>query len=289
MIKWIVSDMDGTLLNEKNIIPETTVHYLIECQKKGIRLILASGRSYARLMPYVEQLQMEQYGGALIEVNGAALYNLTDRRRIVISQLERKDKIEIYKVLEQFQPEIQFYEDMSVYYQIPEWQIPLKEKERQEKKLDKNYPLLGGAWSWLNENIHNYPTEKRVFSVDEVPNKLNKINCLDSEDHIQQIYEYLQKNYTGIYHFTRTCKRLIEIVPYGITKGQTLKKFMNENKVNPNEVIAFGDGENDVDLFQQVSYAIAMDNAADYVKKFANDVTDSNREEGVRKALEKYL
>lgn len=289
MIRWIVSDMDGTLLNEHNIIPDTTANYLIECQRNGIHLILASGRSYARLMPYVKQLQMDKYGGALIEVNGVALYNLTDRKRMVISQLEQKDKMEIYHMLEQFQPEIQFYEDESVYYHIPEWQIPLKEKEKKEKKLDKNYPLLGGAWSWLNDSIHNYPTEKRVFSVDEVPNKLNKINCLDSEEHIQRIYDFLQKNDKGLYNFTRTCKRLIEIVPYGITKGQTLKKFMNENGVHPDEVIAFGDGENDVDLFRQVSYGIAMDNAAEYVKKFANDMTASNRNEGVRKALEKYL
>lgn len=55
-IKWIVTDMDGTLLNSHDRISEETKRSLLACQEKGIRLILASGRSYVRLMPYVRQV-----------------------------------------------------------------------------------------------------------------------------------------------------------------------------------------------------------------------------------------
>lgn len=79
-IKWIVTDMDGTLLNSSERITDRTREALIACQKKGIRLILASGRSYVRLLPYAEQLEMKNYEGCFIEINGLALISLRRKR-----------------------------------------------------------------------------------------------------------------------------------------------------------------------------------------------------------------
>ena len=75
-IKLIAMDMDGTLLRSDNTISQNTKNILLEAQKKGIILALASGRSYAKLLPYAQQLQMQKYGGYLIEVNGMAVYDL---------------------------------------------------------------------------------------------------------------------------------------------------------------------------------------------------------------------
>lgn len=83
-VKWIVTDMDGTLLNERDRITEDTREYLIACQEKGIRLVLASGRSYVRLMPYARELRMEEFGGLLIEINGLAVSYLGTGRMMWI-------------------------------------------------------------------------------------------------------------------------------------------------------------------------------------------------------------
>ena len=64
---------------------------------------------------------------------------------------------------------------------------------------------------------------------------------------------------------------------------------MQQEGVTPDEVIVFGDGENDADMFRQVKYSIAMGNAEDYVKEQAFDVTASNDEDGLERALRKYL
>lgn len=53
-IKAIVMDMDGTLLNSKDKISPKTKDALIECQKNGIKIVLASGRNYGRIKPYLE-------------------------------------------------------------------------------------------------------------------------------------------------------------------------------------------------------------------------------------------
>lgn len=289
-IKWIVTDMDGTLLNGEDRIPEETLAYLIACQKKGIRLVLASGRSFVRLMPYVRELQMERYDGVLIEINGLALNRLGAGRRTVFAQLEQEDIKDLYSFLDEQNTEIQGYEDDTVYYRIPEWQRGYKIQEREQRGYPKNHPLAGSAWSWVisDDFSHNYPNLIEISSVEELPKRLNKINCDDTPEHIEQIFSRLQERFSGKYEMVRTCPKLIEVSPGGITKGKTLERLMQEEKIGRDEILVFGDGENDADMFRQVVHSVAMGNAADYVKQHAAEVTDSNNEEGVLKVLKKY-
>lgn len=289
-IKWIVTDMDGTLLDGKDRISEETLFYLTACQKKGIRLVLASGRSFVRLMPYVKELQMEKYNGVLIEINGLALNRLGTGERTVFAQLEEADIKDLYAFLVEQDTEIQGYEDDTVYYRIPEWQRALKIQEREERGYRENHPLIGSAWSWVisNDFSHNYPHLIEISSLEDLPKRLNKINCDDTPEHIEQIFSRMQERFSGKYEMVRTCPRLIETAPGGVTKGKTLARLMQEEKIGRDEILVFGDGENDVDMFRQVVHSIAMGNAADYVKEQASEVTDSNNEEGVLKILKKY-
>ncbi|MGN8801354.1 HAD family hydrolase [Candidatus Merdisoma sp. HCP28S3_D10] len=287
-VKWIVTDMDGTLLNSRDEITDRTREALMACQKKGIRLILASGRSYVRQLPYAEELKLKEYGGCLIENNGLTVNDLSPGGRHKLTALGRKDMELLFPVLQKWEVEIQGYEDDAIYYWIPDWQRPIKEKERQEKGYPKEHPLVAGAWSWVTDNIHNYPRQIEIHSMDELPEKINKLNATDREERILELYEMLTETYAGQYEFVRTGPRLIEISPRGITKGQTLKRMMDRAGIKPEEVMAFGDGENDVDMFRVIKYGIAMGNAAEYVKAHAFAVTETNGKDGIAAALERY-
>lgn len=289
MIKWIVLDMDGTLLNEKDQITERTKSCLLRCQEKGIRIILASGRSYTRLLPYAGQLRLKEYGGYLIEVNGMAVYNLEKEERRVMKQLPEEDIRELFTYGKNMEVEVQCFEDQAIYYWIPEWQVPIKEKERMDRGLPDDYPMIGGAWTWITDTTDGYPFQKQIQSAKEIPKKLNKISYVADPKTIQKVYDCLKKQYDENYEIVRTCPRLIEISPKGITKGQTLKQLMGKHTIKREEVLAFGDGENDVDMFHQVKYSVAMENGEDFVKEQAHLVTKSNREEGVAQVLEKLL
>ena len=148
---------------------------------------------------------------------------------------------------------------------------------------------MASAWSWVTTNQNNYPVLREISSVEELPHHINKLNCTDTPDKMKRVFAALQERFGNRYEMTRTCPRLVEIAPAGITKGQTLKRFMQREGVEPDEVIVFGDGENDEDMFRQVKYSIAMGNAEDYVKEQAYDVTLSNDEDGMVTALQKYL
>lgn len=287
-VKWIVTDMDGTLLNSRDEITGRTKKALMACQEKGIRLILASGRSYVRQMPYAKELKLREYGGCLIENNGLTVNDMTPGGRHKLAYLEQKDVERLFPILQKWEVEIQGYEDDGVYYWIPDWQRPLKEQERQKKGYPDDYPLVAGAWGWIGENINSYPRQIEICTMEELPMKLNKMNATDRESRIHELYQFFEKEFTGQYEFVRTGPRLIEISPKGITKGQTLKRLMEAAGIRPEEVMAFGDGENDVDMFRTVKYGIAVGNAADYVKEHAFDVTATNNEDGIAAALEKY-
>ncbi len=287
-IKWIVTDMDGTLLNDRDEISDSTVRALINCQQQGIKLILASGRSYSRLTTYMEQLRMKEYAGSLIEVNGMALNHLNGDRRI-FGRLQKKDIETLFPYFQTFEIELQGYLDTQLFYWIPECLIPFKIQERKERNLPEDYPWTGGAWSWVNDSRGGYPHQTRIESVKDLPPELNKINCIAAPETIRRIQEVFKESFADKYEFARTCPRLIEVAPAGITKGQTLRRYMEIEGVLPDEVLVFGDGENDIDMFRQVKYSIAMGNAEDFVKKAAFDVTDTNCREGVLRALKKYL
>ena len=61
-----------------------TKEALIACQKQGTKLVLASGRSYTRLLSYAKELEMDVYGGYLLEVDGIAYYDVQKDERHVL-------------------------------------------------------------------------------------------------------------------------------------------------------------------------------------------------------------
>lgn len=287
-IKWIVTDMDGTLLNSQDQITEETKECLMACQRKGIRLILASGRSYVRLQRYVDELEMRRYDGCLIEVNGTAFQKLGTGERKIFGQLRKDDIGKICSALEREQTEIQGMQDEGFYFWIPDWMRPLKEQERIRRGYPEDFVMAAGAWSWLGLAANNYPMRREIHSLDEMPEQLNKINALSDPEHMEKVYRKLMECFGGQYEIVRTCPRLVELTPLGINKGRVLKQVMENEGIAPDEVMVFGDGENDADMFHQVTYGIAMGNAADYVKEHAFDVTEDNNHDGLAAALKKY-
>ena len=119
-ISLIAMDMDGTLLQSDQTISEKTTKKLIELQQKGIKIVLVSGRNYNRLKRYAEQLQLEKYGGYLIEVNGMAINDLQKKQREVLERLSIQQARELFALLQPYEVETQYIMDDGLYVHIPE-------------------------------------------------------------------------------------------------------------------------------------------------------------------------
>ena len=78
-------------------------------------------------------------------------------------------------------------------------------------------------------------------------------------------------------------------MPLGTTKATALSRLADILQIEPSEIMAMGDANNDIEMLQFAGLGIAMGNASEHVKSLANDVTSSNEEDGVARAIEKYI
>ncbi|MEG0520783.1 MAG: Cof-type HAD-IIB family hydrolase [Erysipelotrichaceae bacterium] len=288
-IKLIAMDMDGTLLNHEDHITKDTLDALMKAQEKGIILALASGRSYGRLMDYADLLKLSEYNGFLIEVNGMAIYDLNKKQRTVFKRLERQDLKDLSEFLEPKEVECQYVVDRGIFDYIPHRVRLLKEAYRKKNNIPDDFPWTAGTFKEMVDTRGGYPDLRYIKGINEIDCEINKICVVDQDaDRINQIYLDLCEHFKDRFWFGCTAPRWLECMPQGINKGTALHKLCLKLAIQPDEVLCFGDGENDIDMLNAVTYGIAMDNAMDSVKEIAYDICASNNEDGIAKALKKY-
>ena len=286
-IKAIIMDMDGTLLAPgDHILPETK-QKLLELERQGVTLILASGRSYTRLLPYADQLDMAANGGYLIEVDGISLYDMGAGEREVLRRMDPSEIREVYTDLMHLNCEAQACFDDGFFDYFDEDIRRKKEQLRKERNLPDDFPWTAGPWDGLADLRSGYPNQTFVHSAEEINRPINKIQLMQDEDKIREIYDFLIRKYGDRFEIFRTCPRQLEILPKGYSKGKTLKRLMEMKGWNKDEVVAFGDGENDVSMFEVVDDSFAMANARDFVKAKARYETASNADNGIVQGLER--
>ena len=97
--------------------------------------------------------------------------------------------------------------------------------------------------------------------------------------------EELCQRFSGV----RSQPVIYEAMPLGTTKATALSRLAEILNIEPSEIMAMGDANNDIEMLQFAGLGIAMGNASNYVKSLADDVTASNEEDGVARAIEKYI
>lgn len=284
-LKAIVTDMDGTLLNSNSQIEKETREALIECQKKGIKLILASGRNYWRIQPYLDELEMEKYGGLLIEINGIGIYDVQKKERNILRQLSKEEVDSIFSYLMTLNAESMAIYDEGLFDYMPKHILDMKKELRKTMDLPEDYPWTAGSWSWFGDMRQGYPNQYYIKDVSEIDQPINKFQVLQEEAILDEIEKDLREKYQGQLEIFRSTQRQIELGPFGYTKGDTLLRIMNENNLTRDEVAIFGDGGNDISMLTKSDYSFAMGQAADSVKEKAAYVTTTNDEQGILHAL----
>lgn len=287
-IKAIVCDMDGTLLAADHQIMPRTLQKLIELQEKGIQLILASGRSYIRLLPDALKLQMDQHDGILIDVNGTSLYHVSKKERTRIGLLERDKINELNQFFSLFNVELQYSQDDTIYTYLPDSIFRLKRNIRGEMKLPEDYPWTGGMYGWLCDTRDGYPNQYMVRTLEETPDFCNKMSIVQEPSYMTFVRDILLNHpFHDQYEYVFSDERKLEITSKGITKGNALNLIMKEQGIKEDEIIVFGDSENDISMFKGKKYSVAMENSLPLAKNHANYHTKNNDEEGIFHMLTK--
>lgn len=276
-LKAIVLDIDGTLLNSENEISLPTKEKLIEAQKQGIRVILASGRPTNGLLSLADELDMAQYGGVSISYNGASAYHVEKKETIVEQGIAVDVALDIIQHLLQFNVTVMidvddylFTNDAFFDIQAP---VPLGRLNIVE------YESRGGNFKVCEVNDFSEVIKKPVKKILVAG---NPDVLIEHADAMSQPFEKKTTTAFSAPHF-------FEFTDLGVDKAKTLEKVLSHEGIQKDEVIAFGDGQNDRTLIEFAGHGVAMGNAINEILEIADEVTKTNDEGGILEVLNRFF
>ncbi|ATZ18973.1 HAD superfamily hydrolase [Williamsoniiplasma somnilux] len=271
MIKLIVLDIDGTIMRNGKTNPEDILA-LKKAMDQGIVVTLASGRSSSSMHEIAANIGIDLVQTPIIGQNGGQVFyfqkDLTPKfvyRSFFVNdetntlfELAKNKKVKLFAYTEK---------DKWAYVNVKFHPFIWFMKKRSHRKVT-NFKL---------DNPKAYQVSKMVaFGSKKKMNKFRK--------------EVEAMGFPAFaFSYVSNAAANIEIVPKGINKSIGLAKVAELLKINQNEVLYFGDGENDIEAIQWAGTGVAMGNAKDKIKNVANDVTLSFYEAGVAHYLNEQI
>lgn len=266
MFKLIALDMDGTLLKGDNTISQETKKAINLAKEKGIKIVITTGRPLQGVMNYLEDLGLINDDEYVITYNGSSVYNTKTLEPIVRNGITGKDFKDIYKLSKSLGVEFHGFTNECCI-------APQKNKYTEAEILHNNI------------DVKIIDIENDINHTDFII----KAMILDEKEKLDEAVNKISKEYFEKYNSLRTASFIFEFMNKNCSKSSALKALCNHLGISKNEVIAFGDGDNDIDMLQFAGIGVAMGNASQYVKSKADYVTLSNEEDGIADALYKKI
>lgn len=267
-VKLILSDIDGTILDDQNRIDSNLKDCIKQLNKKGIPFILASARSPQGMLALAKELQVLDnpiacYNGALVVKD----LQENDYTTILSHELDRTEVENIYELLKQRFPQISVN-----LYSGATWYV---------EKIDK--------WVKIEADITKLvPIEtdlKNIIVNSEIP--IHKLLLIGDTDQITSALKFFQAKFSES-AFYLSKDNYMEITNKQVSKEMALRELANFYNLTLSETMTLGDNFNDVPMLDLAGLGVAMENAPAGVKKFAQVVTNSNNQNGVSYAIKKY-
>lgn len=253
-IKAIFFDIDGTLISHKlGNVPEDTRNALKQLRERGISIFTSTGRHILEL----EQLPVND-----IEFDGYVLLNgqlCLDHRREVLSgsPIEEYDIQQVLPLFEKRELPIAFVEKDRIYINFIDERV-----EQAQKAISSELPKLG-----------EYRQGERVYLVNVFSGREEAYGVLEQMPHCK---------------LTWWTEFGTDIIAKSGGKVEGIKQMLDIHGIRPEEIMAFGDGENDAEMLKFAGIGVAMGNGEDSAKEYADYVTDDVDAGGILHALQHY-
>jgi len=274
-IRAICTDIDGTLLDSRRQLAERTVR-AIRNLPNDIPVILASSRMPAAMRHLQSELGLSRH--PLICYNGGyILYFETGKLGAPITRVMDSVMIPVEhcRTISTLASGTDIHVSL---YSEDRWYAPVYDSwTEREERITKASPQLAPnaevLEDWQQNNIGAH-----------------KVMCMGPADQIETLIAAVDAACPGALHLYRSRSTYLEIAPRRISKATALQQLLHKQYAIPmTDVMAFGDNYNDIDLLQSVGLGIAVSNARDEVKAVAAEITESNIDDGVALAIEKYF
>lgn len=269
---YIFCDMDGTLLNSKSHISLSTVQALKEATSRGVKVVIATGKTRPAVINILKMVDLAGKDGIASEfspgvfVQGLLVYGRQGReifRRNLDPNVCREALL--YSLKHEV-PLIAFSEDRC---------LTLFE-----------HPLVDSV-----HTVYHEPKAEIIPSVEQLLAgvDIQKLIFLDTAEGVSTVLRPYWAEATGGHaSVVQAVPDMLEIVPSGTSKGSGVRMLLDHLGITPKEVMAIGDGENDVEMLDLASLGVALSNGSEKAKAVANVIGISNDEDGVADAIYRY-
>ena len=261
--RLIALDVDGTLLDPAHLLTPRTRAAILSAQRRGARICLATGKLLVSVRPLLAELAV---GGVHITCNGAALMDAATGAPIASWPLSGAQAAEALAAIRACAPKmgIAWYTTDAIYTDAPHGPLDTTLAAYHEPALRHIARLDSSSIA---------PPLKFLMTGDQPG--------------LRALLDGLLERIGATLTVTRTTSEFVEVMAPGVSKGVALHELIARLGVPREAVVAFGDGENDIQLLEAAGLGIAMANAMPALLPYAAETTLSNAEDGVAVALER--
>ena len=262
--KAVAVDMDGTFLDDrKQFDHEQFDQLLTEFEKRGVHFIVASGRPYVRLKQdfkgFADRMDFVTLNGSRLIIKGkdAASY-----------PMNRADVLELL-------------DDVQAKYGKMATMVFQKDIAYLHSEIDKDERDFLAYFAGNSDLVDNW---------NDMPDgDIYQITFGMDSKHAADVEEAFNKNHDNKISAFASATFAIDVNVKGVSKGSGLERLLAKMDMTGDDLIAFGDGGNDIPMLDFAKYSYAMANGMDKVKKHAKFIAPANTENGVFRVLQKYL
>ncbi|MDF2570110.1 MAG: yidA 1 [Sporomusa sp.] len=271
--KLVCIDVDGTLLTSKDEVTKRTKEILLKAHKLGVHIVISTGRMYTDAEYYSNLIGVKS---PVIASNGAFIKEKDNDKVIYQDVLGESLSLELLELFYKHRTNPYFCTPHKFYYGnilFKLFYFATKVLGRRSNNLDMRYVFSWKQWRKVlckeKDNIVKCEIIYRDASlIKELKKELKNIKELEIVD---------------------SSRYNIEITRKGVSKGKAVAMLASLYSLKTDEIITIGDSENDLSMIEYAGLGIAMGNASDNVKEKADFITDSNDNEGVANAIERFV
>ena len=267
--KLLAFDMDGTILNSEKKITPATAAKLDELSRRGVYVVVSTGRGFAEISDYKKDFQAVNYG---IFMSGGLIYDFAAKKPVAIHPVAENLLLEL----------IDAGLDEGAMIHL----LTLESSLTSQKYISQMEKFHMGIYQSMFERICERCEDFKGYVRDN-PNKVLKVNLYHRSSESRNRTVERMKNFDLNLVFAEGTG--LEASPKNISKGSGISELCEILKIGVDECVAVGDGFNDLEMLQTAGVGVAMENARDEIKKIADFVTADNDHDGVLKAIEKFF
>jgi len=265
--KWVVFDLDGTLLNSAKELTDEVRQAISMLTANDKQVFIATGRHALIASKYIYDLDLNT---PLIACNGALIMDIRNEQILHMKLIKPDIALKVVSYCRQNQLDFLVYVPKAIYYSENSKRVNviIKYNNSVEEKL--RAPLYSAeSLDVLNEDI------------------IKILIRTDDDNLIKKLNEDVNKD--GSLTIVQSEENLFDIMASGVSKGAGLSILAKHFGIDLERTVVFGDNYNDISMFELAGMSIAMGNAEEELKRIADYITLSNDESGVSRAIYKYI